>query len=46
MCHVLKCDFEAIKQFLDSMELDLGKLINGLINGIYLQHGYVYLVCS
>lgn len=27
MCHVLKCDFEAIKQFLDSMELDLGKLM-------------------
>ena len=28
MCHVLKCDYEAIKQFLDSMELDPGKLMN------------------
>lgn len=27
MCHVLKCDYDAIKQFLDSMELDPGKLI-------------------
>ena len=27
MCHVLKCDYEAIKQFLDSMELDPGKLM-------------------
>lgn len=26
MCHVLKSDYDAIKQFLDSMETDPGKL--------------------
>ena len=25
MCHVLKSDYDAIKQFLDSMEADPGK---------------------
>lgn len=28
MCHVLKSDYDAIKQFLDSMEADPGKRFN------------------
>ena len=27
MSHVLKCDYDAIKQFLDSLEKDPGKMV-------------------